>query len=231
MVEKIRDGFFNGLLRTQRMATKIIIVDDHQVVREGIRSLLAGEADLLVVAEAGTGRDGVRLAEKHAPDLVIMDIGMTDLNGIEATRQIRETAPEVRVLALSMHSDQRFVERILKAGAAGYLLKDCSFEELVRAIRTVMAGRTYLSPGIADAVVREYIEISSAAPPPLTSREREVLQLITEGRTTREIAGLLFISIKTVETHRQQIMKKLRLHSVAELTKYAIREGLTTLDS
>jgi DNA-binding NarL/FixJ family response regulator len=213
------------------MGIKIIIVDDHQMVREGIRSLLAGQMDLQVIAEAGTGREGVRLAEKHAPHLVIMDIGMTDLNGIEATRQIRNTAPDVRVLILSMHSDQRFVERTLKAGAAGYLLKDCSFEELARAIRAVMAGEVYLSPGIVGGVVRQYIGISSAEAPSLTSREREVLQLITEGRSTREVADLLFISIKTVETHRQQIMRKLRLRTVAELTKYAIREGLTTLDS
>jgi len=212
------------------MEIKIIIVDDHQMVREGIRSLLAGQMGLQVIAEAGSGREGVRLAEKHAPDLVIMDIGMTDLNGIEATRQIRDKNQGVRVLVLSMHSDQRFVERTLKAGAAGYLLKDCSFEELARAIRTVMAGEIYLSPGIVSGVVREYIGTSPAEPPSITSREREVLQLITEGRGTREIADLLFISIKTVETHRQQIMRKLRLRTVAELTKYAIREGLTTLD-
>ena len=212
------------------MEIKIIIVDDHQMVREGIRSLLAGEKDMQVIAETGTGREGVRLAEKLAPDVVIMDIGMSDLNGIEATRQITDKNAGVKILILSMHSDQRFVERTLKAGAVGYLLKDCSFEELVRAIRTVMAEKTYLSPGIAGAVVRDYIEISSAEVPSITSREREVLQLITEGRSTREIAGLLFISVKTVETHRQQIMRKLRLRTVAELTKYAIREGLTTLD-
>jgi DNA-binding NarL/FixJ family response regulator len=212
------------------MKIKIIIVDDHQIVREGIRSLLAGEKNMQVIAETGTGREGVRLAEKLAPDVVIMDIGMSDLNGIEATRQITDKNAGVKILILSMHSDQRFVERTLKAGAVGYLLKDCSFEELVRAIRTVMAEKTYLSPGIAGAVVRDYIEISSAEVPAITSREREVLQLITEGRSTREIAGLLFISVKTVETHRQQIMRKLRLRTVAELTKYAIRKGLTTLD-
>jgi len=213
------------------MEIKIIIVDDHQMVREGIRSLLAGEKDMQVIAETGTGREGVRLAEKLAPDVVIMDIGMSDLNGIEATRQITDKNAGVKILILSMHSDQRFVERTLKAGAVGYLLKDCSFEELVRAIRTVMAEKTYLSPGIAGAVVRDYIEISSAEVPSITSREREVLQLITEGKSTKEVGLLLHISIKTVETHRQQIMKKLHLRTVAELTKYAIREGLTTLDS
>jgi DNA-binding NarL/FixJ family response regulator len=160
-----------------------------------------------------------------------MDIAMPELNGIEATRQILDRTTGVRVLVLSMHSDQRFVERTLKAGAAGYLLKDCAFEELVRAIRTVMDGQIYLSPGIASLVVREYIENGLDSPPALSAREREVLQLITEGKSTKEVGLLLHISIKTVETHRQQIMKKLHLRTVAELTKYAIREGLTTLDS
>lgn len=214
-----------------RMGIKIIIVDDHQMVREGIRSLLAEEKDMLVIAEAGSGREGVRLAEELVPDMVIMDIGMSDLNGIEATRQITDTPPCIKVLVLSMHSDHRFVERTLKAGASGYLLKDCSFEELVRAIRTIMDGKIYLSPGIAGVVVSEYLETLSFGATVLTCREREVLQLITQGRSTREIAARLFISIKTVETHRQQIMKKLQLYTVPELTKYAIREGLTTLES
>ncbi|MFA7383689.1 MAG: response regulator transcription factor [Desulfurivibrionaceae bacterium] len=213
------------------MKIKVIIIDDHKMVREGLRSLLVGEKDMEVIAEAGDGWEGVRLAEKLAPDVVIMDIAMPELNGIEATRQIMEKTTGIRVMVLSMHSDKRFVERTLKAGASGYLLKDCAFEELVRAIRTVMAGQIYLSPGIASLVVREYIENGLDSPPVLSAREREVLQLITEGKSTREIGLLLHISIKTVETHRQQIMKKLRLRTVAELTKYAIREGLTTLDS
>lgn len=219
------------LRREGQMKIKVIIVDDHQMVREGLRSLLVGEKDMEVIAEAGDGWEGVRLAEKLTPDVVIMDIAMPELNGIEATRQILERTTGIRVMVLSMHSDKRFVERTLKAGASGYLLKDCAFEELVRAIRTVMAGQIYLSPGIASLVVREYIENGLDAPPVLSAREREVLQLITEGKSTREIGLLLHISIKTVETHRQQIMKKLRLRTVAELTKYAIREGLTTLDS
>lgn len=214
-----------------RMGIKIIIVDDHQMVREGIRSLLVEEKDMRVVAEAGTGREGVRLAEELGPDMVIMDIAMSDLNGIEATRQITDKTHGLKVLVLSMHSDHRFVERALKAGASGYLLKDCSFEELVLAIRTIMDGKIYLSPGIAGAVVSEDLETSSSGATALTCREREVLQLITQGRSTREIADLLFISIKTVETHRQQSMRKLHLYTVPELTKYAIREGLTTLES
>ena len=213
------------------MKIKVIIVDDHQMVREGLRSLLVGEKDMEVIAEAGDGWEGVRLAEKLAPDVVIMDIAMPELNGIEATRQILARTTGVRVMVLSMHSDKRFVERTLKAGASGYLLKDCAFEELVRAIRTVMAGQIYLSPGIASLVVREYLENGLDSPPVLSAREREVLQLIAEGKSTKEVGTLLHISIKTVETHRQQIMKKLHLRTVAELTKYAIREGLTTLDS
>jgi DNA-binding NarL/FixJ family response regulator len=212
------------------MEVKIIIADDHQVVREGLCSLLLREQDLQVVAEAGNGWDSVRLAEKFSPDLVIMDIAMPELNGIEATRHILVKAPAVKVLVLSMHSDRRFVERTLKAGAAGYLLKDCAFEELVRAIRTVLAGGIYLSAGIANIVVQDYIGLSTAPASPLTPREHEVLQLLTEGKSTKEIASRLYIGIKTVETHRQQIMKKLHLHTVAELTKYAIREGLTSLD-
>jgi len=219
------------LSREGQMKIKVIIVDDHQMVREGLRSLLVGEKDMEVIAEAGDGWEGVRLAEKLAPDVVIMDIAMPELNGIEATRQILARTTGVRVMVLSMHSDKRFVERTLKAGASGYLLKDCAFEELVRAIRTVMAGQIYLSPGIASLVVRGYLENGLDSPSVLSAREREVLQLITEGKSTREIGLLLHISIKTVETHRQQIMKKLHLRTVAELTKYAIREGLTTLDS
>ena len=158
------------LRREEQMKIKVIIVDDHQMVREGLRSLLVGEKDMEVIAEAGDGWEGVRLAEKLTPDVVIMDIAMPELNGIEATRQILARTTGVRVLVLSMHSDQRFVERTLKAGASGYLLKDCAFEELVRAIRTVMAGQIYLSPGIASLVVREYLENGLDSPPVLSAR-------------------------------------------------------------
>lgn len=213
------------------MEAKIIIADDHRIVREGLRSLLAGQKGMTIAAEAANGWESVLLAEKHDPDVIIMDISMPELNGIEATRQILAKQPHIKVLALSMHADGRFVERMLKAGAAGYLLKDCAIEELIRAIRTVLAGGTYLSAGIAHLVVKEYIGIPTTVAPPLTPREREVLQLITEGHSTREIAARLFIGIKTVETHRQQIMKKLDLHTVSGLTKYAVREGLTSLDT
>ncbi|NLO75044.1 MAG: response regulator transcription factor [candidate division WS1 bacterium] len=216
------------------MKTRIILADDHKIMREGLRSLLAREPEMEVVAEAGNGRDCVDLARKLEPDLVVMDIGMPDLNGIEATRQIRADHPEVKVLALSMHSDRRFASAMLAAGASGYLLKDSAFEELSQAIQAVLEGQTYLSPAIAGLVVEDYVQRLGEEPSPfsvLRPREREVLQAMAEGKSTREIAEALHISVKTVETHRQNIMNALGLRSVAELTKYAIREGLTSLDS
>lgn len=216
------------------MNTKILLAEDHKIVREGLRSLLDNEPGLEVLGEADNGRTAVQLTRTMKPDLVIMDVSMPDLNGIEATRQIISERPGTRILALSMHSDKRFVADILKAGASGYLLKDCAFEELVAAIRSVASGQTYLSPGIAGPVIQDYLrrlaepEHSSYAL--LTPREREILQLLAEGRSTKQIAVYLHVSIKTVETHRRRIMEKLDIHSVAELTKYAIREGLTSLD-
>lgn len=160
---------------------------------------------------------------------------MASLNGIEATRQIVTGAPEVKVIALSVHSDRRFITEMLKAGASGYVIKDCSFEELVQAIRAVMANRIYLSPGIADKVIKDYVRFlphtDFSVFSILTEREREVLQLIAEGKNTKEIASSLHVSVKTVETHRKRIMDKLDIHSIAELTKYAIREGLTSIES
>jgi DNA-binding NarL/FixJ family response regulator len=164
-----------------------------------------------------------------------MDIAMHDLNGIEATRQITSESPDIKVLALSIHSDTQFVVEILQAGASGYLLKDCEFEELIRAINTVSSHRTYLSPEIADIVIENYIrdplsKTVSYAPPVLTAREREVLQLLAEGKTTKQIASCLCLSIKTIDTHRRQMMKKLNTRSLADLIKYAIRQGLTSLE-
>jgi DNA-binding NarL/FixJ family response regulator len=217
------------------MGVKILIADDHQIVRQGLRTLLEKEPDLEVVAEADDGRATVRLVRDLAPDVVIMDVAMPDLNGIEATRQIITEFPKIKVIALSMYADRRFVVNMLKAGASGYLLKECAFEELVRAIRLVLNHKTYLSPGVTDIVVKDYMQ---GAPPAeasvfsvLTPREREVLQLMAEGKSTTQIADNLHVSVKTIETHRQQVMHKLNIHSVAELTKYAIREGLTTLEA
>jgi two-component system, NarL family, response regulator NreC len=217
------------------MNIQIIIADDHQIVRQGLRTLLEQEPDMQVIAEAEDGRRAVALAKELIPHVVVMDVEMPDLNGIEAAMQILCDYPQVKIIALSMYSDRRFVTNMLKAGASAYLLKDCAFEELVQAIRLAMSNRIYLSPGVADVVIKDFV---CQPPPPsrsvfsvLTNREREVLQLLSEGKRTSQIAESLHISIKTVETHRQQIMHKLSMRSVAELTKYAIREGLTSLES
>lgn len=217
------------------MTARIILADDHNIVRQGLKSLIENELGLDIVGEAGTGRIAVQLTRDLKPDLVIMDVSMPDLNGIEATRQIMGLLPEVKVLGLSMHSDKRFVAGILKAGASGYLLKDCAFEEMAGAIRAVVGGGTYLSPGVAGPVIQDYLqrltENDYDVSPTLSPREREVLQLLAEGRSTKTIAGNLGLSVKTIETHRRQVMEKLNVHSIAELTKYAIREGLTSLEA
>jgi two-component system, NarL family, response regulator NreC len=213
------------------MITKILIADDHQIVREGLRSLLEKEPWIKVVGEAEEGRRAVQLARELAPEVIVMDVSMPDLNGIEATRQIVTEFPTIKVIALSMHDDRRFVLNMIKAGAKGYMLKDSAFKDLIKAIRVVIADKTYLSPEIADIVVKDYVTTStieeSSAFHLLSAREREVLQILAEGKTTNQIAESLHISIKTVETHRAQIMAKLKIRTVAELTKYAIREGLT----
>jgi DNA-binding NarL/FixJ family response regulator len=212
---------------------RILLADDHKIVRDGLRNLLEKDPEIVVVGEAEDGREALQLARKLAPDVVVMDIAMPDLNGIEATRQILAEMPKVKIVALSMHSDKRYVSEMLKAGAAGYLLKDCAFEELSTAIRTIARGKIYLSPGIAGVVLEDYIRTGSAAAGTafslLSDREREVLQLMAEGRTTKEVAAQLHVSVKTIETHRTHIMAKLDIHSIAALTKYAIREGLTSL--
>ncbi|HNZ58429.1 MAG TPA: response regulator transcription factor [Syntrophorhabdaceae bacterium] len=215
------------------MGIKIILADDHKIIREGLRALLEKEPDMEVVGEANDGIATVRLTKNLNPDIVIMDIGMPDMNGIEATRQIISETKGVKVIALSMHSDRRFVLQMLKAGASGYLLKDSAFEELALAIKTVMLGQPYLSPKITDVVIKEYIismpKNEETVFTKITAREREVLQLIAEGKSTKQIASFLNVSVKTIETHRQQIMEKLNIHSIAELTKYAIREGIASL--
>lgn len=213
--------------------TRVLLADDHKILREGLRTLLEQEGDIQVVGEADNGRTSVKLASELAPDVVIMDVAMPDLNGIDATRRITEAEPNARVLALSMHSDGRYVRGMLQAGARGYILKDCAAEELTRAIRTVMANQVYVSPGVTGTIVDDYVRqlsLDTDEPATLSRREREVLQLLTEGGSTAQIAERLHLSVKTVETHRKRIMDKLGLRSIAELTKYAIREGITTLD-
>ena len=213
------------------MSIRVLIADDHQIVREGLRSMLEKELRIKVVGEAAEGRTTLRLARELAPDVIIMDVAMPDLNGIEATRQIAAEFPTIKVIALSMHDDRRFVLNMIKAGAKGYMLKDSAFKDLAKAIGVVMANKIYLSDEIADIVVKDYLASAITDEPSvfhlLSAREREVLQLIAEGKTSNQIAESLHISTKTVETHRSQLMAKLKIKTIAELTKYAIREGLT----
>lgn len=215
------------------MSIRIIIADNHKIVLSGLHSLIEKEPDFEVIAEADNGRTAVRLSLELVPDLVVMDIAMPELNGIEATRQIITAHPGIKVIALSMHADKRYVMEMLKAGASGYLLKDNAYEELACAIRTALGNRTYLSPQISEIVIGDYVQLARAANGSvfslLSAREREVLQLLAEGNSTAGIADRLCISVKTVETYRQHIMEKLNIRSIAELTKYAIREGLTSL--
>lgn len=217
------------------MSTRVLLVDDHAIIREGLRSLLEKQPQMEVVADTDDGRKAVELVRQFSPDIVIMDVTMPGLNGIEATRLITAESPEVKVIALSIHSQRRFVADMLSAGAAGYILKECLFDELVQAIDAVTDGGRYLSPKITEVVVDDYVKhLSNITDSPLaslTGREREVLQLVAEGKSTKEIALELHVSTKTIEANRRQIMDKLDVHSVAELTKYAVREGLTTLDS
>jgi DNA-binding NarL/FixJ family response regulator len=215
------------------METNILLVDDHKILRDGISSLLETHDEMNVVGHAADGRSALRLAHDLSPDVVIMDISMPDLNGIDATRKITSDHPDIKVLALSMHTDKQFISEIFKAGASGYLIKDSAFDELAEAIRIVREGKTYINPKIAGLLVESLVTQSS---PPrqkafslLTEREREVLQLIAEGNSTKQIASDLHVSTKTVESHRRQVMGKLQIRNVAELTKYAIREGLTSV--
>ncbi|MGA2678424.1 MAG: response regulator transcription factor [Sedimentisphaerales bacterium] len=213
------------------MGIKIILADDHAMLRHGLSKLLQNEKDMEVIAQAKDGRTTVELAKELSPNIIIMDIGMPDLNGIEATRQIVKENPKVKIIALSMHSSKNFIIEMFKAGAAGYLLKDCEFDELVNAIRLVMNNKTYISPAISDVVVDNYMRrpanTKDSAFSILSQREREVLQLLTEGNATKQIGKRLHISAKTVEVHRLNLMNKLKIDSIAQLTKYAIQEGLT----
>jgi len=216
------------------MSVRLILADDHKIMREGLRALLAKQKEIELIAEADSGRGVIELCAQLHPDVVVIDISMPDLNGIDAARQITRQAPDIKVIALSMHSDKKYVKEMLAAGASGYLLKDAAFEELGMAIATVLKNKTYLSPQITDTVVKDYVNEhvpkDSIVSTALSAREREVLQLIAEGKSTRDVAATLYVSVKTVETHRKQIMDKLGLNSIAELTKYAIREGLTSVE-
>ncbi len=216
------------------MPLKILIADDHTIVRDGLRALIEKETDLLVVAEADNGKTAIQMAREKRPDVVVMDISMPEMNGIEATRCLLSEFPDMRIMALSMETDRRFVVEVLKAGATGYVLKDSAFSELATAIRAVAANETYLSHKISQLLIREFIqkipEEISVTYEKLSSREREILQLIADGKSVKEIAFTFEVSMKTIENQRHSLMKKLNLYSIAELTKYAIREGLTSLN-
>ena len=214
------------------MSVRVLLVDKYETTRRGVRSLLVEESNIEVVAEAGDGRTAVALVSKHRPDIVVMDIGLPDLNGIEATRQIRDREPSVKVVALSRLSDQKTVATMLQAGAAGYVLKEVAACEVVEAIREVLAGRKYVSPQLMASLITDYAQrlADGDESSRLTPREREVLQLIAEGKTSAQIADQLSVSEKTVGNHRQNLKEKLGLNGTAELTKYAIREGITSLD-
>jgi two-component system NarL family response regulator len=214
---------------------RLLLVDDHGLMRQGLRSILDREEGVEVVGEAASGRAAVELARTLSPDVVVMDVAMKDLNGIEATRQIRAECPRVKVIALSSHSDSRYVSAILEAGAGAYVLKANAYDDLRRALEAVLQGKTYLCPDVTQAVVGASLRgtghpIDSAGAS-LSPREREVLQLLAEGLTSPQIGKRLFVATTTVETHRRNVMRKLGIHSVADLTKYAVREGLTPLDS
>lgn len=217
------------------MSVKILLADDHAIVRQGLHSLLEKEPDIEVVGEAEDGRKAMQLVWELEPDIVIMDITMPNLNGIDATHEIVSEFPQIKVIALSIHSHKQFIAGMLKAGASGYILKECLFDEFVQAIRTVSGGGTYLSPRITGVVVGDYVERLSTAVnsqlATLTDREHEVLQLLAEGKSMKQIAFELHVSTKAIEANRRHIMEKLDIHSIAELTKYAIREGLTSLES
>lgn len=204
----------------------ILLADDHSVVRQGFRRILESQADMEIVGEASNGREAIERATTLSPDVVVMDVAMPELNGIEATRRLMESSPRTRVLALSMHKDAVYVREILRAGARGYLLKDAIDADLLAAVRAIARGEGYLSPAIADAVLTDYRQHVTDPIDLLTSREREVLQLIAEGKTNKEIATDLKLSVYTVDAHRGRIMEKLNLHSTGELVRFAVRKGL-----
>ena len=205
---------------------RILLADDHAVVRQGFRMILAAHPDMEIVGEAGNGREAVELAERLKPEVVVMDVSMPELNGIEATRRLAASLPHTRVLALSMHKDSVYVREILRAGARGYLLKDSVADDLVSAVRAVASGEGYLSPQVSNAVLDDYRRHVTNPIDLLTSREREVLQMLAEGKTNKEIAGVLNLSAYTVEAHRGRVMEKLNVHTIADLVRFAVRNGL-----
>lgn len=210
----------------QSKKIRILLADDHVMVRQGFRMILAAQPDMEIAGEAGNGREAVELAMELKPDVVVMDVAMPELNGIEATRRIAASLPRTRVLALSMYKDSVYVREILRAGARGFLLKDAIDRDLLAAVRAVAAGEGYLSPAVSEAVLSDYRRHVTDPLDLLSSREREVLQMIAEGKTNKDIAAALELSVYTVDAHRGRIMEKLNLHSVGELVRFAVRKGL-----
>lgn len=214
---------------------RILLADDHRIVREGFRALLQAEPDFDIVAETGDGLDAVRLAEQHKPQVLVVDLMMPGLNGLEVARQITQRLPRTRIVVLSMHANEAYVLEALKNGASAYVLKDASAAELVRAVREANAGRRYLSPPLSEPAIDSYIQRTRTSDSldlydTLTNREREVLHLAAEGHTNAEIAGRLFISPRTVETHRANVMHKLGLRSQTELVRYALQRGILPME-
>ncbi len=205
---------------------RILLADDHALVRQGFRMILGAQADMEIVGEAGNGREALELAEKLTPDVIVMDVAMPELNGIEATRRVADVAPHARVLALSMHKDSVYVREVLRAGARGYLLKESGASDLVSAVRAIASGEGYISPAVSNAVLDDYRKHVTDPLDLLTSREREVLQMLAEGKTNKEVAVVLNLSVYTVDAHRGHIMEKLNVHSINELVRFAVRNRL-----
>ncbi|MHC4855324.1 MAG: response regulator [Planctomycetota bacterium] len=214
------------------MATKVLLVDDHEIMREGISALLRRYSEFEVVGQAADGRRALEMASQLKPDIIIMDVGMPNLNGVDATKQLLSMNPELKIMALSTHSDGAIVAKMIKAGAKGYILKESAFEELVEGLNTLQDGRTFLCNKISKVVFSDYVDLVTNPKvmdgDGLSGREREVLQLVAEGHTTKQIAEILNLSTKTIDSHREHIMEKLGIRNVAGLTRYAIRQGMTT---
>ena len=209
------------------MSCRVLLADDHQIVREGLRGLLE-KAGHEVVGEAADGREALKLARVLLPDIAVLDLSMPSLNGLDAAHEMRRISPEIKTILLTMHTEKGYVLQALRAGAKGYVLKTQAAEDLIRAIREVSRGEVYLSPGVAVSVVDAYLQKTDPGADPLTPRERQILQLVAEGKSTKEIARILSISFKTAESHRNRMMKKLDIHEVAGLVRYAIRRGLVS---
>ncbi|MDD7915418.1 response regulator [Polaribacter ponticola] len=209
---------------------KIVLVDDHKLLRDGLRNIIEQRSNMQIIGEASDGREAIKVASKLVPNIIVMDVAMPGLNGIEAAKQIHKIEPDIKIIGLSMHSGKQFIQGMFKAGAFGYLLKDGDSDELLTAISTVMENKRYLSKDINQDYLNQLKKGESIEKAQLSSREKEVLQLIAEGKSSKEIGEVLFLSPKTIDVHRNNIMKKIELHTIPDLTKYAIQKGLTSLD-